>query len=194
MKLVDVNITLWLIAICVIVFVLQQFTNITDYFSFIPAHAFSSPWTFITAIFLHADITHLLFNMIALFFFGIYLEQRISKKNYILIFFIAGIIGNIGYLLSAPGSTIPGLGASGAIYGVMGTLTVLMPTAVVYVSGIPMPMFVAAIFWFVTEFFGLFVPSGIAHEAHIGGLFVGIITGFYFRRKSLKNVFIKQKY
>jgi membrane associated rhomboid family serine protease len=175
---------------------LQQFTNITDYFSFIPAFAYSRPWTFVTAIFLHADITHILFNMIALFFFGTYLEQRISKKNYILIFFIAGIIGNIGYSLSTPDATVPGLGASGAIYGIMGTLTVLTPTAVVYVYGIPMPMFVAAILWFFVEFFGLFAPSDIAHGAHLGGLFVGIIIGFYFRWQLMKkNAFIfKQNY
>ena len=130
--------------------------------------------------------------MIALFFFGTYLEQRISKKNFIFIFFFAGIIGNIGYILSAPGATIPGLGASGAIYGIMGTLTALAPTTIVYVSGIPMPMFVAAIFWFVTEFFGLFIPSGIAHGAHLGGLFLGIVMGIYFRSKSRKSIFISR--
>jgi membrane associated rhomboid family serine protease len=191
MKLKDMNITLWLIAVCVVVFILQQFTNITDYFSFVPAFAYSRPWTFVTAIFLHADTTHILFNMIALFFFGTFLEQRISKKNYILIFFIAGIVGNIGYSLSAPGATVPGLGASGAIYGIMGTLTVLAPTTVVYTYGIPMPMFVAAIMWFLIEFFGLFAPSDIAHGAHLGGLFVGIIIGFYFRWQLMKkNTFI----
>jgi hypothetical protein len=194
MKSWQSNITLWLIAICVVIFIFQQiFPSITDYFSFTPAFAYSRPWTFITAIFLHADITHILFNMIALFFFGTYLEQRISKKNYIFIFFAAGIIGNIGYAISAPGSNIPGLGASGAIYGIMGTLTALAPTTVVYVYGIPMPMFVAAIFWFLIEFFGLFAPSGIAHGAHLGGLFVGIIIGIYFRSKIPKNVFISRQ-
>jgi len=193
MKSWQSNITLWLIAICVVVFIFQQiFPSITDYFSFAPTFAYSRPWTFITAIFLHAGITHLLFNMIALFFFGIYLEQRISKKNFIFIFFAAGIIGNIGYAISAPGSIIPGLGASGAIYGIMGTLTALAPTTIVYVSGIPMPMFVAAIFWFVTEFSGLFIPSGIAHGAHLGGLFLGIVMGIYFRSKSRKSIFISR--
>lgn len=196
MKFEQSSITLWLIAICVVVFVIQQiFPDVTDALSFTPASAFSSPWTFVTAIFLHANVTHILFNMIALFFFGIYLERKISKRNYILIFFLAGIIGNIGYMISSPGSDIPGLGASGAIYGIMGTLTVLEPTTTVFIYGIPMPMFVAAIVWFATEFFGLFVPSDIAHGAHLGGLFVGIIAGLYFRNQLRKNVFIfKQTY
>lgn len=194
MKSWQSNITLWLIAICVLVFIFQQiFPSITDYFSFTPAFAYSRPWTFITAIFLHAGTTHILFNMIALFFFGTYLEQRISKRSFIIIFFAAGIIGNIGYAISAPGANIPGLGASGAIYGIMGTLTILTPRTVVYLSGIPMPMFVAAIFWFLIEFFGLFAPSDIAHGAHLGGLFVGIIIGIYFRNKMRKNVFISRQ-
>lgn len=193
MKL-DANITLSLIGICIVVFIIQQFVDITDSLSFTPAFALSRPWTFVTAIFLHADITHILFNMIALFFFGTFLERRISKKSYILVFFIAGIVGNIGYIFTAPGSTVPGLGASGAIYGIMGALTVLVPTAVVYVYGIPMPMFVAAIFWLVIEFFGLFAPSDIAHGAHLGGLFIGILMGFYFRMQLRKNVFIKHNY
>jgi len=190
------SITVWLIAVCVIVFILQQiFPSITDSFSFTPIYAFSQPWTFVTAIFLHADPTHILLNMIALFFFGIYLEQKISKRDYILIFLAAGIIGNVGYLLTAPSANVPGLGASGAIYGIMGTLTVLAPKAIVFVYGIPMPMFVAAIFWFLLEFFGLFSPSDIAHGAHIGGLFFGLIVGLYYRSRSKNQVFIfKQAY
>jgi membrane associated rhomboid family serine protease len=130
--------------------------------------------------------------MIALFFFGIYLEQRISKRSYVLIFLLSGIIGNVGYMFTSP-ADISGLGASGAIYGIMGTLTVLTPRAVVFIYGIPMPMFVAAIFWFVSEYFGLFTPDNIGHGAHLGGLAVGIISGIYFRNKLSKNAFILDK-
>lgn len=194
MKLGNISVTLWLIAICVVVFILQQFINITDALSFTPGTALYQPWTFVTAIFLHASVTHILFNMIALFFFGIYLERKISKRNYLLIFFLAGIIGNIEFMITATDPTISGLGASGAIYGIMGTLAVLEPTSVVFVSGIPMPMFVAVIVWFLLNFFGLLGP-GIGYGAHIGGLVVGIIAGFYFRRQLNKNAFIfKQTY
>ncbi len=194
MKIQNISVTLWLIAICAIVFAIQQFTNITDTLLFTPATALSQPWTFVTAIFLHASITHILFNMMALFFFGIYLEKKISKRNYLLIFFLAGIIGNILYMLTATDPTISALGASGAIYGIMGTLAVLEPKSVVFVYGIPMPMFVAAILWFALNFFSLLGPD-IGYGAHIGGLIFGIAAGFYFRFRLRKNVLIfKQTY
>jgi hypothetical protein len=192
MKFKNISVTLWLIAVCVVVFIIQQFTNITDIISFTPATALSQPWTFVTAIFLHASITHILFNMMALFFFGIYLEKRISKRSFILIFFLAGIIGNIEYMLTSSDPTISALGASGAIYGIMGTLAVLEPKLTVFVYGIPMPMFVAAIFWFVLNFFGLLGPN-IGYGAHIGGLVVGVVAGFYFRSRLRKNAFIFQQ-
>ena len=177
------TITLTLLVINVFVFFIELISPIENYFSFVPANAFVQPWIFVTSIFLHADFTHLFFNMFALFMFGTYLENKIEKKTYLIIYFAAGIFGNVGYMLTAPGSTIPGLGASGAIFGVMGALAVLAPSAIIYLYGVPMPMLVAAFFWALTEFLGTFVPSGIAHGAHLGGLFIGIILGLYLRNK-----------
>lgn len=195
MKLTQMSVTLWLIAICVIVFIFQKIVpSLTDVFSFIPASALFTPWTFVTAIFLHANSIHIASNMIALFFFGIYLERKISKASFIAIFLLSGIIGNIVFMLTASDPTISGLGASGAIFGIMGTLTVLEPRSTVFVSGIPMPMFVAAILWFFLNFFQLLGP-GIGYGAHIGGLLFGIATGFYYRNKiSKKNAFIFGKH
>jgi membrane associated rhomboid family serine protease len=122
--------------------------------------------------------------MFALFIFGTFLERKIRERDFLLIYFIAGIIGNIGYMLTAPTMATPGLGASGAIYGIMGALAILYPTATVYVFYIPMPMIIAAFVWGATEFLGLFAPGSIAHGAHIGGLFIGILYGFYLRRQS----------
>jgi hypothetical protein len=175
--------TLVLIAVCFIVFILELFTAIEQYTYFVPAYALSRPWTFVTSIFLHADFSHLFFNMFALFVFGTYLEQRISEKNYLLIFFLAGIVGNLGYMLTAFGSTTPGLGASGAIYGIMGAVAVLEPYATFYLSFVPMPMIFAAFIWTLTEFLGLFAPGNIAHGAHLAGLFIGAAFGFYLRKQ-----------
>jgi len=183
------SITLWLIVICVVVFILQQILPLEDFFSFSPALVFSRPWTFVTAIFLHANIIHIISNMIGLFFFGIYLEQKISKAGFIFIFLSAGIVGNIVFMVAATDPTISGLGASGAIFGIMGTLTVLEPRSTVFVSGIPMPMFVAAIFWFFLNYFQLLGP-GIGYGAHIGGLLFGIAMGFYYRNQISKKTFI----
>jgi membrane associated rhomboid family serine protease len=182
--------TFTLIGICAVVFIIELLVPILQYTYFVPAYAFSRPWTFVTSIFLHADFSHLFFNMLALFIFGIYLEQRIGGKTFLSIFFISGIIGNLGYMLTAFNSTTPGLGASGAVYGIMGALAVLEPFAIVYIGFAPMPMVFAAIIWTITEFLGLFVPGNIAHGAHLAGLFVGAAFGFYLRRSRRRIRFI----
>ena len=175
--------TLSLIVINVFIFFLELISPIENYFSFVPAYAFSQPWTFVTAMFLHVDFSHIFFNMLGLFVFGTYLEARISKKYFLLIYFASGIVGNIGYMITAPGSLNPGLGASGAISGIMGALAMISPSVVIYFYGVPMPMVVASFFWFISEYLGIFVPSNIAHGAHLGGLFLGIIFGLYLRTK-----------
>lgn len=186
--------TMIFIMTCVLTFFLDVAIPLSDYFAFTPAYAFEQPWTFITSIFMHADISHLLFNMIALFIFGIYLESRIKEKQFLLIFFAAGILGNFAYWLTAPYGTIPAVGASGAIYGVMGMLAMLYPGLVVYYFGFaPMPMIFAAFLWFVMEFTGMFVPSGIAHQAHLAGLIAGSLYGLYVRRDRKKLVFFWER-
>ena len=176
-------VTLSLIGINFFIFFLELILPIENYFSFVPAYAFSQPWTFVTAMFLHADFIHIFFNMFALFIFGTYLESRIDKKTFLIIYFASCIVGNVGYMITAPGSMNPGLGASGAIYGIMGTLAMLNPSAIIYLYGVPMPMIVASFFWIISEYLGLFVPSNIASGAHLGGLFFGILLGLYLKRK-----------
>jgi hypothetical protein len=176
---------------CTAVFLIQQ-TGIFDWqlFAFTPALALERPWTFVTSIFLHADFSHIFFNMFALFMFGIVLENKIGSKHFIIIFFLSGIIGSVGYMITASDPMIPAIGASGAIYGILGALAVVMPLMTVWVVGIPMPMIVAAVVWIALEVFGMFSPSSIAHGAHLGGVVVGIIYGIYLRmseRRELKR-------
>lgn len=185
------------IGICVIAFIFQSINNIWIYLSFIPAifiegFFFQIPWifiTFITSIFLHVGFYHLFGNMFFLFFFGMNLERVVGRRTFFSIFILSGIVGNIGYLLTAYFTpyidlSTPGVGASGAIYGIMGTLVVLAPLLKAYIFGlIPVPLIILIIIFFFQDFFGLFAPSGIAHGAHLGGLFVGIAFGFYIRRK-----------
>jgi len=176
-----------LIGVCVFVYILQNVApNWTGwvYFAFFPAFAFQYPWMFVTSIFLHASIDHILFNMIALFFFGTYLEKMVGPRLFLVVFFVAGIVGNFGYMLTAPGSTVAAIGASGAIYGIVGMLAVLTPMTMVYVYFIvPMPMVVFAALYAVLDFVGLFTPSDIAHGAHIAGLAVGIVIALYLRQR-----------
>lgn len=185
-KLPIVTVTLTIIIITV--FILQQIFNL-DSFAFVPAYAFSRPWTFITAIFLHANYLHIFLNLFALVMFGSYFEFRVSKKVYLLIFFLGGILGNVGFMLTATDPTIAGIGASGAIYGVMGALAILVPYDRVFVLGIPMPMIAALFLWTALEVFGVFFPSGnIASIAHVFGLASGVAFGLYLRQRNSKKI------
>lgn len=127
------------------------------------------------------------FNMIALFFFGTYLERMLGGKSFLSLFLAAGIIGNFGYMLLADNPFVPALGASGAVYGIMGVLAILRPLLLVFIYGIPLPLVVAALFYALLDFTGLFVPSGIAHGAHLSGLFAGGVVGLYLRVNVWRN-------
>ncbi len=180
--------TLTLIGINLLVFFAQLFSPFVAEFAFVPLTAFSEPWTFVTSIFMHAGFSHLFFNMFALFIFGLSLESRISQRSFLIIYFISGIVGNLAYFYTDPLSIIPAVGASGAIYGVMGILAVLAPGMMVFVGGLyPLPMILVAIFYAYSNFVGLFSPSGIAYQAHLGGLFIGVVAGIYLRLQSRKE-------
>lgn len=170
------------IIVCIIAFVLQNITDSWIYLAFFPAFAFEAPWMFVTSIFLHANFEHLFFNMIALFFFGLSLENRIGRRLFFMLFFISGIVGNLGYFFITTDPYTPAIGASGAVYGIMGALATLAPFMMVYIYGfLPLPMIAAAAIWAVLDLAGLFAPSGIAHEAHLAGMFFGVAFGLYYR-------------
>ncbi len=182
------NLTFSFMMIAVSVFVAQNIVPIDwNMFAFTPAYASQRPWTFITSMFMHADVSHIFFNMFAMFMFGLPLEGRIGSKKYLWIFFISGIVGSLGYMLTG-NPLIPAIGMSGAIYGLMGTLAFLMPSTMVFIGGLfPMPMIFAVFFWGVSEFIGLFSPGNIARGAHLGGLFIGIMFGLYLRWKENRS-------
>ncbi len=169
-------VALWLSGIIVAVFILQMIFG-TELFLLIKAVAWQEPWRFLTAIFAHANVAHLLSNLVALALFGLILEGRIGARRVLFLFMTAGIMVNVisPYERS--------LGASGAIYAILGALTVLRPGMTVWVSWMPMPMFIAGIFWLLQDVFGVFYPTGVGNIAHISGLFIGVAAGFYWRKK-----------
>ncbi len=173
-----------------IVFVLQlAIPPLTGAFVFDPALALSQPWRFVTSMFLHADMTHIFFNGFALLMFGPLLERKVSGRDFLIIYFGAGLLGGLLYYatyLAGMIPSIPALGASGAIYGILGACALLFPEVRIFFMGIiPMSMRTAAIAWFVMEFLGTFdISSGVASAAHLGGLIFGLACGWYLKNRS----------
>ncbi len=167
-----------MVAICVFVFILQiMFPFIEENFVLYSSRVMEEPWMLITSMFLHGGFSHLFFNMFALGLFGFILEGIIGSKKFITIYIVSGTIAGIGAAIFYPAA----LGASGAIYGILGTLAVLRPRMRVWVWMVPMPMYIAAIFWALMDLAGMFAPSGTANAAHLFGLGAGVIAGFYLK-------------
>ena len=186
--------SLWLALIIIGIFVLQNLPGIpgfTDTFVLNNKAVDNFQiWRYLTAIFLHGSITHLAFNLFALLFFGLVLEKLMGSKKFLLTFLLSGIIANIISVNFYTSS----LGASGAIYGIIGAATVLRPMMMVFAFGIIMPMFLASTFWVIADILrslGAFGPTNIGSIAHLSGIIIGIILGFILRKKSAKNTNIK---
>lgn len=145
-------------------------------------------WTPATSVFLHASPAHLLLNMFALYFFGRVVEQQLGWKKMLLIFFVTGMAGDAAlsaaslYGLSSP--LVPTIGASAAIFGLLGAAMFLKPLEfVVYPYIVPVPLILVAILYVLYNVvaFAAVVASGqesdIAYVAHIGGIAAGILAG-----------------
>ncbi len=171
--------SLWFCLISIIVFIIQiSISGFTEIFvlnqSAISGYQI---WRFVTAIFLHGSVMHLAYNLFALFFFGIALEKLIGSRKFLIVFFGSGIIANI-ISVNFYGSS---LGASGAIMGIIGALTIIKPLMMVWAFGLILPMFIAAILWVVGDILGIFMPSNVGNIAHLSGIGVGLLVGILFR-------------
>jgi hypothetical protein len=167
----------------IIIFILQLLIkDLTSWFV-LDQTAYTQFWRFLTSIFLHGGLAHLISNLFALALFGSILESLIGGKKFALIFFTTGIIANMISVNFYSSS----LGASGAIFGIIGALVIIRPTLSVWAFGMPMPMFIAGILWFVLDIIGIFVPSDVGNITHISGLFTGIIFGLFYRDWSKKE-------
>lgn len=151
----------------------------TYYLGLIPYYFPERPWTIVTNMFIHAGFGHIFGNMLILFFFGTYLLRLVGSGRFLLVYFVGGIVGNALYLLLGEPLSVA-VGASGAIYAIAGALVVLVPRVRVLLWFLfPMPLWVVVLVFFVIW---SFIP-GVAWQAHMGGLALGLIAGYYFRRR-----------
>ena len=147
-----------------------------------------------TAMFMHADILHIGFNMLFLWVFGNNVEDRLGRVRFPIFYFVTGFIAALTFMVFDPAGQAPLIGASGAIAGVLGAYIVLWPRAtvqsVLLLGIIPIPIRVKAWIllglWFVLQVLsgvaslGQVEQSGTAFLAHVGGFMSGMILVFPF--------------
>ena len=149
----------------------------------------------IVSMFLHGGLAHLVANMWSLFLFGNNVEDAYGRFGYLILYLVSGVVATLGYVMLNPETTVPLVGASGAIAGVMGAYLVLFPQARV-VSVFPLLFFLPfaipagwfLLFWFAGQFAFAFVDTGIAWEAHVAGFLFGMLVTLVGRGPLLRRI------
>jgi membrane associated rhomboid family serine protease len=182
-RAVNLNALWFLVGLNVLVFIITLLRPqaVIDLLGLTPALLSKQPWTIMTSMFVHDPRfwSHILFNMISLYFLGSFLVRAAGEKSFLAVFFLGGVAGNVLFmLLTDPSSR--GIGASGAIFALGGALAVMVPRVPVFILFIPVPvpLWVAIIIFFLFSF----LPN-IAWQAHLGGLLLGLAAGLILRRR-----------
>jgi rhomboid family protein len=147
----------------------------------------------ITSMFLHSGWLHILGNMLFLWIFGDNVEDYFGHVGYLLFYFLSGIAAGLLHIIFNLHSSIPALGASGAISGVMGAYAVLYPRAkvltLVLIFLVPIPAIFILGYWFLLQFLegvgslGSMTSGGVAWWAHIGGFLFGLLLTLGIKRR-----------
>jgi rhomboid family protein len=201
-----INMTLILANIAAFLYELRMDPETLKQFIFtwglIPARLLSDPtveWrTIFSSMFLHGGWFHIINNMWVLFIFGNNVEAGMGKIRYLFFYLLSGLAAGLLQAYILPSSQMPMIGASGAVAGVLGAYLILFPRSriaslvpILFIfTIIEIPAMLYLIFWFVSQLYsGLFAiqgggGSGIAWWAHIGGFLFGVLTVFFFRRRT----------
>ena len=154
--------------------------------------------TLLTSMFLHGSWSHVIGNMWYLWIFGDNVEDRLGHGRFVVFYLLCGIVAALGQTAIDPGSTLPTIGASGAIAGVMGAYFVLYPrsrvlalvTLIIFWEVIEVPAIALLGFWFLMQLFSAGAIAitantgggGVAFVAHVAGFVTGALGVFVFRR------------
>ncbi|MGH7509078.1 MAG: rhomboid family intramembrane serine protease [Gemmatimonadales bacterium] len=157
--------------------------------AFSPRTALTRPWTFVSYLFVHAGLLHLLFNMLMLYVFGTGVESRMGSRNFILYYLFCGVGAAVFALLLAGVMPVSGfVGASGAVLGVAVAFAYFWPDAELIVFPIPFPIkartLVIGLVVLDVIASRLWPNDGVAHIAHVGGALFGYL---FFRVQSLSR-------
>lgn len=206
--------TITLIILNVIVFFLEMTAVDPDGFisryALIPAQVSlgdPSTWTpFITSQFLHGGFLHIASNMLFLWVFGDNVEKRLGFFTFPIFYLLAGVVGGLAQYILSTDSTIPMLGASGAIAGVLGAYLVLYPNhkiktlvpTIGFISTAYVPASIMLVYWFITQLFSGTASivstesGGVAYFAHIGGFAFGWLIGKLAQQKPEQDYIMSQ--
>lgn len=193
-------VTLGLVALNIVVFLGELFANsqgslegVVTRWSVIPADYTRGtglggpvPWTLLTSMFLHGGWAHVIGNLLYLGIFGDNVESVLGHLSFLAFYLLCGVLASLAHILSAPASTLPSLGASGAISGVLAAYLVLFPRNPVLVlvwfqvRAVPALLVIGmwALFQFVVGAGSLAGPrdgGGVAYLAHVGGFIAGLV-------------------
>ena len=183
------------INVCIFVLELMRGDSFLLQWSAIPAQITSGHhWvTILTAMFMHGSWSHIIGNMVFLWAFSPEIEDAMGPLRYLVFYLVGGLVAMLAQVLASPHSTVPNLGASGAIAAVMGAFLVTYPRdrirAVLFIfifvrmTFIPASLLIG--FWFVTQLFHAGAVAnvqmgGVAYLAHIGGFIFGAVTARLF--------------
>jgi membrane associated rhomboid family serine protease len=168
-------------------------SEITAFDSREPGRVLHNGITLITAMFLHGGILHLAGNMIYLWIFGNNIEDSMGHARFLLYYVLCGLAASFVQVAATPDSSVPMIGASGAISGILGGYLILFPAArvltlvfvIFFVRIVPIPAVIVLGFWFLIQLVnaGQIAPGGVAWFAHIGGFIAGLALIAPFRRR-----------
>jgi membrane associated rhomboid family serine protease len=150
--------------------------------------------TLLTSMFMHGSWSHILGNMVFLWAFGPEIEDSMGRGRYLVFYLLGGLAASAAQIVAAPDSTVPNLGASGAIAAVMGAFLVTYPRdrirSVLFIiiffqiTYIPAALLIGV--WFLLQFLNLGQiaqqTGGVAYAAHVGGFIFGAVTARLFER------------
>jgi membrane associated rhomboid family serine protease len=200
--------TLGIIILNVVVFMIQFVYRLTDpagaaaavaAYGLVPVEAAQGRvWPFFTSMFMHGGWFHLIGNMWYLWIFGDNVEDRLGHGKFVVFYLLCGLVGNLGHFLFNSGSSVPAVGASGAIAGVLGAYVISYPMARIlvviplflFIQFLTVPALVVLGFWFIIQLASGAISltrggvyGGVAWWAHIGGFVGGIVVFSLMRPK-----------
>jgi membrane associated rhomboid family serine protease len=190
-KIIYLNVILFII----FGFLIYMDSKFIDYIAIKPSNILQGQylWTFLTSMFMHAGLFHIFANMFSLLFIGSLVERIIGARRYLYFYLTSGIFAGLFFVLSSlvlqSNLDVFAVGASGALFGLVGFLMIITPNLPVYIMFIPIPIKmkyaapgILIVLWFISS--AADIPIG--NTAHLGGLLTGLAYGLYLK-KNYKN-------